>query len=65
MSENKGFIKCGWDGNSKTELIIKEETKATIRCIPFEQNIKNKKCIFSGTPAKFEVIFAKSYFTTR
>ena len=61
MSENKGFIKCGWDGNSKTELIIKEETKATIRCIPFEQNIKNKKCIFSGKPAKFEVIFAKSY----
>jgi len=61
MKQNKGFVKCGWDGTAKTELIIKEQTKATIRCIPFEQNIKNLKCIFSGKAAKFEVIFAKSY----
>ena len=61
MQQNKGFVKCGWDGSAKTESIIKEETKATIRCIPFKQNIKNLKCIFSGKEAKFEVIFAKSY----
>jgi len=61
MKETTGFVKCGWDGDSKTESIIQEETKATIRCIPFEQNINDKKCIFSGKPAKFEVIFAKAY----
>ena len=59
--EKGGFIKCGWDGNSETELKIKEETKATIRCIPFNQNITNLKCIYSGNSAKFEVIFSKAY----
>ena len=56
-----GFIKCGWDGSIDTENKIKEETKATIRCILFEQNISNIKCICSGKPAKFQVIFSKAY----
>ena len=40
---------------------IKQETNATIRCIPFEQNIKNLKCIYTEKPAKYEVVFAKAY----
>ena len=56
-----GFINCGWDGSIDTENKIKEETKATIRCILFEQNISNIKCIYSGKPAKFQVIFSKAY----
>ena len=56
-----GFLRCGWDGSIETENKIKEETKATIRCILFEQNISGMKCIYSGKPAKFEVIFSKAY----
>jgi prolyl-tRNA synthetase len=60
--ENKGgFIRCGWDGTSETETAIKNETKATIRVIPFDENTKGLNCIFSGKPAKHEVIFAKAY----
>ena len=61
LIQNGGFVKCGWDGTSKTEDIIKKETKATIRCIPFEQNIGGLKCIYSNNPAKYEVIFARAY----
>jgi prolyl-tRNA synthetase len=56
-----GFVRCGWDGNQETEKKVKEETKATIRCIPFDENIKNLTCIFSGKSAKHEVIYAKAY----
>jgi len=56
-----GFIRCGWDGTSETELKIKEETGATTRVIPFDENPKNLKCIYTGNPAKHEVIFAKAY----
>ena len=60
--KNKGgFIRCGWDGTSETETAIKNETKATIRVIPFDENTKGLNCIFSGKPAKHEVIFAKAY----
>ncbi|GIR15393.1 proline--tRNA ligase [bacterium] len=60
--ENEGgFIKCGWDGTSETETRIKELTKATIRVIPFEQDIDQLKCIYSNKKAKYEVIFAKAY----
>jgi len=59
--ENGGFIRCGWDGTSETELKIKEETGATTRIIPFDENPKNLKCIYTGKPAKHEVIFAKAY----
>jgi prolyl-tRNA synthetase len=56
-----GFIRCGWDGTSETELKIKEETGATTRIIPFDENAKNLKCIYTGKPAKHEIIFAKAY----
>tara|TARA_B100001564_G_scaffold358367_1_gene376837 strand:- start:4143 stop:5606 length:1464 start_codon:yes stop_codon:yes gene_type:complete len=59
--KNGGFVRCGWDGNQETELKIKEDTRATIRCIPFNENPKDLTCIFSGNKAKHEVIFAKSY----
>tara|TARA_Y100001970_G_scaffold290495_1_gene424439 strand:+ start:3280 stop:4749 length:1470 start_codon:yes stop_codon:yes gene_type:complete len=56
-----GFVRCGWDGSDASEQKIKEETKATIRCIPFDENTNNLTCIFTGKPAKHEVIFAKAY----
>ena len=59
--KNGGFVRCGWDGKQDTELKIKEDTKATIRCIPFNENPKDLTCIFSGNEAMHEVIFAKSY----
>ena len=59
--KNGGFVRCGWDGKQETELKIKEDTKATIRCIPFNENPKGLTCIFSGNEAMHEVIFAKSY----
>ncbi|MEE9573019.1 MAG: proline--tRNA ligase [Candidatus Neomarinimicrobiota bacterium] len=56
-----GFIRCGWDGTSETELKIKEETGATTRIIPFDENTKDLKCIYTGKPAKHEIVFAKAY----
>lgn len=56
-----GFVRCGWDGQQKTEKKIKEETKATIRCIPLDEKSEGLKCIYTGTIAKHEVIFAKAY----
>lgn len=56
-----GFIRGGWDGTDETEKIIKEKTKATIRCIPFDENPKGLRCVFSNKPAKHEVIYAKAY----
>ena len=61
IKKNSGFIKCGWDGDAKTEQAIKDETKATIRVIPINENPKDLLCIYSGKPAKHEVIFAKAY----
>ena len=58
---NQGFVICGWDGTEETESKIKEETKATIRCLPFDQNIKNLKCIYSGNDAKYLSVFSKAY----
>ena len=58
---NNGFVICGWDGNQDTETKIKEETKATIRCLPFEQDIENLKCIYSGNDAKYLSVFSKAY----
>ena len=58
---NGGFVRCGWDGLKKTETVIKDETKATIRCIPFDEQPKDLICVYSGNPAKPEVIFANAY----
>jgi prolyl-tRNA synthetase len=60
--ENKGgFVFAHWDGTTETELKIKEETKATIRCIPLNADLEEGKCIYSGKPSKQRVIFAKGY----
>jgi prolyl-tRNA synthetase len=60
--ENKGgFIMAHWDGTSETEEKIKEETKATIRCIPFDSHDEEGKCIYTGKPSKRRVLFARSY----
>ena len=56
-----GFVRCGWDGNSETESKIKQDTKATIRCIPFDEDPEELTCILTGQKAKHEVIFAKAY----
>jgi len=61
ISNKGGFIKCGWDGTEETETAIKNDTKATIRVIPIDENPNGLKCIYSGKEAKHEVIFAKAY----
>lgn len=60
--ENKGgFAYAHWDGSTETELKIKEETKATIRCIPLDNKKEAGKCIYSGQPSSQRVLFAKAY----
>ena len=60
--QNKGgFISAHWDGTPETEQQIKDETKATIRCIPFDQVPEEGKCIYSGKPSKGRVLFAMAY----
>ena len=56
-----GFIMAHWDGTVETEEKIKEETKATIRCIPFDSPEESGKCIYSGKPSNRRVLFARSY----
>ena len=60
--ENKtGFISAYWDGTIETESKIKELTKATIRCIPYNSEKGNGTCVFSGKPSQRRVLFAKAY----
>jgi len=61
IKEKGGFIKTHWCGNEKCEKEIKNETKTTIRCIPFNQKNKIGRCIKCGKEAKTEVLFAKAY----
>ena len=56
-----GFVMAHWDGTTETELKIKEETKATIRCIPMDSKAEEGKCIYSGKPSSRRVIFARAY----
>lgn len=58
-----GFLLCHWDGTAETEQAIKDETKATIRCIPVDSCVceEEGKCIYSGKPSKRRVVFAISY----
>ncbi len=58
-----GFLLCHWDGTPETEQKIKDETKATIRCIPIDSVVceEEGKCIYSGKPSKQRVVFAISY----
>ena len=56
-----GFVYAYWDGTNETEEKIKKETKATIRCIPYENKFGPGKCIYSGKDSHQMVLFAKSY----
>ncbi|HOV84662.1 MAG TPA: proline--tRNA ligase [Paludibacteraceae bacterium] len=59
--EKGGFLLCHWDGTSETEEKIKEETKATIRCIPFDLDKTPGKCMVTGKPSAQRVVFARAY----
>ncbi|MNK51707.1 Proline--tRNA ligase [compost metagenome] len=56
-----GFISAHWDGTAETEKRIKEETKATIRCIPLDNKLEDGVCILTGNPSKQRVLFARAY----
>ncbi|NCA79589.1 MAG: proline--tRNA ligase [Sphingobacteriia bacterium] len=59
--EKGGFLLCHWDGTPETEERIKEETKATIRCIPLNGDKTPGKCMVTGKPSAQRVVFARSY----
>jgi prolyl-tRNA synthetase len=61
LEHKTGFVSAHWDGTAATEEKIKEETKATIRCIPLDRVEEAGVCIFSGAPSKGRVLFAKAY----
>lgn len=61
LDETPGFISAHWDGTPETEEKIKEQTKATIRCIPLNNEQEEGVCIFSGKPSRERVIFARAY----
>jgi len=62
LIENKGgFVYAFWDGTVETENKIKDETKATIRCIPLNSTVEEGKCVYSGKPAAGKAIFARAY----
>ena len=61
LEQKGGFIYAHWDGNAMTEQKIKEETKATIRCIPLDGKLEEGKCVYSGNPSKQRVYFARAY----
>jgi prolyl-tRNA synthetase len=61
LEKEGGFIAAHWDGSSATEEKIKEETKATIRCIPLEAKSESGRCMVTGKPSAKRVLFAKAY----
>lgn len=62
ITEDGGFVYAHWDGTTETELKIKEDTKATIRCIPFDYDQSEPgQCMVTGKPSKGKVIFARAY----
>lgn len=61
LEEKGGFISAHWDGTVETEERIKEETKATIRCIPIDAEPEEGKCILTGKPSHRRVLFAIAY----
>jgi prolyl-tRNA synthetase len=56
-----GFVAAHWDGTPETEEKIKEQTKATIRCIPLDNKLEEGKCILTGKPSSQRVLFARAY----
>lgn len=64
LARDGGFVYAGWNGSAAVETIVKDETKATIRCIPdpeFRSATAPTKCIVTGEPAKYEVVWSKAY----
>ncbi|WP_110832213.1 proline--tRNA ligase [Pedobacter nutrimenti] len=61
LDTKAGFIAAHWDGTPETEQKIKEETKATIRCIPLDNKLEEGVCIYSGKPSIQRVLFARAY----
>jgi len=61
LDEKPGFILAHWDGTAETEEKIKEETKATIRVIPFDAPEEQGNCILTGKPSSRRVLFARAY----
>jgi len=61
LETKTGFISAHWDGTAETEKRIKEETKATIRCIPLDNKLEDGVCVLTGKPSKQRVLFAKAY----
>ena len=61
LDEKTGFISAHWDGTPETEEKIKQETKATIRCIPLNNKMEEGKCILTGNPSTQRVLFARAY----
>jgi len=61
LDSKGGFIAAHWDGTPETEQKIKEETKATIRCVPLDNKLEDGVCIYSGKPSKQRVLFARAY----
>ncbi|HSR61560.1 MAG TPA: proline--tRNA ligase [Robiginitalea sp.] len=56
-----GFVSAHWDGTPETEELIKDETKATIRCIPLHPKAEPGTCVRTGKPSPYRVLFAKAY----
>ncbi len=61
LNNKGGFVLAHWDGTAETEEKIKDETKATIRCIILGDTEENGKCVYSGKESKQRVLFAKAY----
>ena len=61
LDEKTGFVLAHWDGTLETEIAIKDETKATIRCIPLDAKLESGVCIYSGRPSDRRVLFARAY----
>ena len=61
LDEKGGFIAAHWDGTTETEEKVKEQTKATIRCIPLNNKQEEGKCILTGKPSTQRVLFARAY----
>jgi len=61
LDEKGGFVSAHWDGTAETEASIKDQTKATIRCIPLAGAGEQGSCIYSGKPSGRRVLFARAY----
>ena len=61
LNEKGGFVSAHWDGTAETETAIKDKAKATIRCIPLNNQLEEGKCILTGKPSTQRVLFAMAY----